>query len=235
MNKEKNKVIKCDNKSTFIKIAGKYLLEDLQSLVLEKKTINIAISGGSTPIDIFGYLLTLKFEHWNKINFYWVDERFVSFDNKDNNATNALKILNSLNAKGFYRMDTSKPNARLAAEDYSRLLETNLSISNGFPYFDLILLGMGTDGHTASLFPNTDVLGEVQKSVAGVFLEQLNSYRITLTYPTILNARKRLVLFGGLEKNIIFDKIRNDESYSDSYPIKKIYSESNVNDLYIHY
>jgi 6-phosphogluconolactonase len=235
MNKEKHKEIKCDDKSTFIEVAGKYFLEELQLLGSEKEIINIAISGGSTPIDIFGYLLTLEFEYWNKINFYWVDERFVSFDDKDNNARNALKILNSLNAKGFYRIDTSKSNAKLTAADYSELLKKNLPIKNGFPYFDLVLLGMGTDGHTASLFPNTDVLGEVQKSVAGVFLEQLNSYRITLTYPTILNARKRLVLFGGLEKNIIFDKIKNDENYSDSYPIKKIYSESNVNDLYIYY
>ncbi len=226
--------IKCEDKSAFIELAAKRLISEFELLLAEKNEINIAISGGSTPIGIFKYLLNIDFNAWDKIRFYWVDERFVPLEDEANNAYNALKILRNLEVKGFHRIDTSKLNLESVIEDYKIQLE-KMPKKEGFPYFDLILLGMGTDGHTASLFPDTKVLNEIEESVADVFVTKLDSYRITLTYPTILNAGKRLVLFGGDVKNQIFNEIRNQEKINNNYPIDKIYKESKGEDIYLHY
>lgn len=235
MIKVEHNEIMANNKTNFVKLVGDRLVEDLNRLAIKQTEINIAISGGSTPIDIFKYLLEIDFKNWSKVRFYWVDERFVSPEDKDNNATNALKILQELSECSFYKIDTLKESAELSAKYYAEFLNNTLPIKNKFPYFDLILLGMGDDGHTASLFPNTGVLNESKRSVASVFVEKLNSYRITLTYSTILNAGKRYVLFGGEKKQKIFSEIKSNVISSNQYPIKKIFTDSLSIDEYLYY
>lgn len=228
------KLTQATDKSMFVEMVTNKLLVELQSILETQETINIAISGGSTPIAIFEALVASNFSNWEKISFYWVDERFVSHDASDNNAHNALKILGKLSAKGFYRMKTNFADAAIAAADYAKCLEEGLPMVNGFPQFDLILLGMGGDGHTASLFPHTDILNEDEKTVASVYVKKLDSYRVSLTYPTILNAKKRYVIIGG-GKTTTLEQVQAAESAYEDFPIYKIMLEGNQNDEYLYY
>lgn len=226
--------VKFKNKIDFIQKTASKVLSDIQNIILEKGTVNIAISGGNTPIDIFKFWVNSSFNQWEKVSFFWVDERFVPYDDVMNNASNALKILSELNAKDFYRMETNLGNAEKGAESYEVCLNKQLPVVENFPYFDLILLGIGTDGHTASLFPNTSILEETQKSVASVYVKKLDSFRISLTYPTILNAGKRYV-FLGTGKEEAFEKAKLSKSSYIEYPIKKIMKEGKVFDEYLAY
>lgn len=228
------KFIKAVDEASFVEMTTTKILVDFQSILKNKDHINIAISGGNTPNAIFNKLVAFDFNGWEKVSFYWVDERFVPHDAADNNANNALKILGKLPAKGFYRMRTDCVNADIAAVNYEKCLNEQLPIINGFPQFDLILLGMGSDGHTASLFPNTDILEENEKTVASVYVEKLGSYRVSLTYPTILNASKRYVIIGGGKETIIM-QVQDSNSNFKEYPIRKIMIEGNESDEYLHY
>jgi 6-phosphogluconolactonase len=226
--------IKFKNRLDFVQKTGNKVLVDIQKIILEKGKVNIAISGGNTPIDIFKFWLNSSFNQWDKVSFFWVDERFVPYNDIKNNASNALKILNELNVEGFYRMETNLGSAEKSAESYEQCLTKQLPIVENLPYFDLILLGIGTDGHTASLFPYTSILEETQKSVASVYVEKLDSFRISLTYPTILNAGKRYV-FLGIGKEKAFEKAKLADSSHTKYPIKKIMTQGKAHDEYLSY
>lgn len=228
------KLIQTANKSSFVEVIKTKLITDFQRILETQKSINIAISGGNTPIAIFEALVNSNFSEWERVAFYWVDERFVSHNALDNNANNALKILGELPTKGFYRIKTDSPNATIAADNYAKCLKEQLPIVNGFPKFDLILLGMGSDGHTASLFPHTEILEETEKAVASVYVKKIDSYRVSLTYPTILNASKRYVIIGG-GKTTILNKVQNPNSSFKEYPICKIITDGNISDEYLYY
>ena len=226
--------LKFESKEKFNNYTGQKMLDEMTNVIEAKGLVNIAISGGRTPLGVFEYWLNSDFRHWGKVNFFWVDERYVPLTNKDNNAYNALRILHSLPAKSFNRIETNLSSPEETATHYSSLLHTILPVSNGLPYFDIIQLGMGDDGHTGSLFPQTSIIEEKDKTVSSVFVEKLNAYRITLTYPTILNAGKKFI-FIGANREKIYKNIRlNDVSYRD-FPIKKVMDESQSLDEYLYF
>jgi len=208
------------------------IIKDL--LVDTPEKINIAISGGSTPAPIFKlWKNSVDGIEWSRVNIFWVDERFVPFDDANNNATNALAHIGNLGAN-IFRINTSASSPELAASTYETTIRKNVDkVENDIPVFDIILLGMGGDGHTASLFPETDILNESSKLVKEVFVHKLASDRVSMTYPLILAARYRVMVFGGQKKIEVFQKIQ--ESTANLFPSSRIFKEGGDSDKWFYF
>jgi|ERR1044071_914866 6-phosphogluconolactonase len=175
-----------------------------QAAIAERGRFTVALSGGSTPKRVYELLASESYREqleWSKVHIFFGDERCVPPDDAESNyrmANEALLSCVDLPAKNIHRMNgvgDAISNARLY-EDEMRAFFNDAA----WPRFDLILLGMGDDGHTASLFPGTEVLMEGEAWVAGLWVEKLGAYRITLTAPAINHAAHILFLVTGENK-----------------------------------
>ncbi len=159
----------------------------------------VALSGGSTPRQMFELLASDEFRgqvDWAKVRVFWSDERAVPPDNDESNyamARRALLIRVPIPEGNVHRMEAERAGIGRAAHDYEEILRKYLELDDlGFPQFHLILLGMGKDGHTASLFPGTRVLRQTSRWVSTPMVTKLNMRRMTLTLP-VLDAAMRVV------------------------------------------
>ncbi len=190
----------------------------------------VALSGGSTPRDLYALLAMPEFAtqvDWTRVHFFWGDERAVPPNHADSNYRMAREALLS-------KISVPDPNvhrihAELVPDDAAREYESELrnffqsqDTQVNLPSFDLILLGLGTDGHTASLFPHTNVLDETERWVAAVYVEKLETHRITLTVP-VINAAKNIVwLVAGADKADIVRAVLRDADHPDDLPAQHI-------------
>ncbi len=163
---------------------------------------------------------------WETIRFYWGDERHVSPDHQDSNYRMAQEALLShvpVIPEHIHRMKGELPKASDAAEAYEDELQEEFnSPPEEVPVFDLILLGMGPDGHTASLFPGTDVVHESSRWVAAPWVEKFQTHRVTLT-PVVLNqARHVMFLVSGTEKAKALHAVLEGPPDPDQYPSQVI-------------
>jgi 6-phosphogluconolactonase len=166
-----------------------------------------AVSGGQTPRTFFELLAS---EHvaasvpWEQAHLFQVDERAVAPDRPESNyrmIRQALLDHVPAAAANFHRMEAERPDLSAAAKDYERVLALELKPSQGQPpRFDLILLGLGADGHTASLFPGSKALTEGRRWVVPNFVPKLNTHRMTLTYPVLNAAAEVVFVVTGEEK-----------------------------------
>ena len=166
----------------------------------------VALSGGSTPRGLHQELVT-NFSSclpWDKVFFFWGDERHVPPDSSDSNYRMANETLLSklpISPENIFRVPAELPDARGAAGKYEQTLQQFFRSKQGaFPKFDFILLGMGPDGHTASLFPGTAALQAKDHLVVANWVDKLNTFRITFTYPVLNNAASVMFLVNGDEK-----------------------------------
>ena len=163
----------------------------------------VALSGGSTP-KILYQLLADQFQAqvpWSKTQFFWSDERHVPPDHPESNFRMAHEALLSrvpVPESNVHRVHSENPSAQEAADEYEKVI---------VPRLDLILLGLGADGHTASIFPGSDVLHETKRLVAAPWVEKLNTYRITMTLPLLNNGASILFLVSGAEKAQIVKEV----------------------------
>jgi len=183
-----------------------------------KPLFTAALSGGSTPIGMFRLLATdPRFKHfpWEHTHLFWVDERCVPFDDPNSNFGNAANILlrkvpipkNNIHPISCFL------NAEDGAENYEEKIFKFFHLSEKeIPAFDLILLGVGKDGHIASLFPRSSALKEKKRLVLAVKGGEPNVNRVTLTLPVINNAKQILFLAVGKAKAKIVAKIIADRS-----------------------
>jgi 6-phosphogluconolactonase len=205
--------------------SARFLYHTLKTLSENKKNISIALSGGSTPLPILSILKEYKL-NWEYFNFFMVDERNVPTSNPSSNFGNIEKVFFKSISSSSHPMINDKYSIEKCAINYEKLLCSKIPLGeNSLPIFDLILLGIGDDGHTASLFPDTKGLNESKKVVIKNSVPQLNTERITLTYPVILNASKIIILAKGSAKNEILKEIKIGKG--DHYPIARIIN-SNV-------
>ena len=183
-----------------------------------------ALSGGSSPKALF-QLLANEFANefpWENTWFYFGDERYVPHDHPDSNylmAKNAMLDPMNVDQGHIFPVDTS-----LSPEDAARAYQTTLQRSFGedFPRFDLILLGLGDDAHTASLFPGTDVLDNETDLVSAVYIPQMKVHRITLTKKLINNARNVAFLTYGENKSDAVRQVLQQEGGYRVYPARLI-------------
>jgi len=170
----------------------------------------VALSGGSTPKAMFRVLADEFRDRvsWSKIHFFWSDERHVSPDHPDSNYRMANETLLShvpVPPENIHRIHGENPNAAEAASEYEQTLRD--VTKQTLPRLDLIFLGLGTDGHTASIFPGSEVLRERKRLVAAPWVEKLKTYRITMTLPLINNATSVVFLVSGAEKAEIVKEV----------------------------
>ena len=209
----------------FDSFSAEFLHNTLKIFSENKKNISIALSGGSTPLPILSILKEYKL-NWEYFNFFMVDERNVSISSSSSNYGNIEKVFFRDVNSSSYSMINDNYSIEECAINYEKLLCSKIPLGeNNLPIFDLILLGIGDDGHTASLFPDTKGLNESKKAVIKNSVPQLDTERITLTYPVILNASKIIILAKGAAKGEILKKIKIGKG--DHYPIAQIIN-SNV-------
>ena len=163
----------------------------------------VALSGGSTPKSLYSVLARSALP-WDKIFFFWSDERHVPPDHPDSNYRIAKEALLSkvpVPPENIFRVRAEEKDANVVAKDYEEALRSFFGLRPGeFPRFDLILLGLGPDGHTASLFPNTAALNETKLLVVANWVEKFKANRITFTYPVLNNAACVIFLVSGADK-----------------------------------
>jgi 6-phosphogluconolactonase len=183
--------------------------------IAERNVFRIALSGGSTPTILYDALLSEWRDEmeWEKWEVYWSDERAVPPHSEHSNYHLAMtRLLSNVPVGNILRMPADDENLNLAAEEYGALLKKQFSSEN--PEFDLILLGMGSDGHTASLFPGSPAL-ESGSLVAAVETDQEIRKRLTFTLRTINHARLVFFLVIGEDKAGKVKEILADEDYSN--------------------
>lgn len=225
------KLCRANDEKEWICSSAYYIAESIKRNLKNQQKFNIAVSGGNTPGKVFIELVENEYlsdHEWTQVSFYWVDERVVPKESAESNFGNAYKILKSL-PSDFHPMYDPEKGLDKSVKGYNGLLK-NFPQTNGFPVFDLIVLGIGNDGHTASLFPHTKALEDKQNWVIINDVHQLNTKRITLTFPVIKNARDLLILMNGNEKLHILKEIISGNTH---YPIEEVlYSSNNKTWLY---
>jgi 6-phosphogluconolactonase len=168
----------------------------------------VALSGGSTPRRLYQFLAAEPFRgqvDWSHVEFFWGDERCVPPDDAESNyrmAREAVLARLPLPADHVHRLEAERPDKESAARDYQAVMARVFGVDPAGPppAFDLVLLGMGPDGHTASLFPHTRALDETGRWVVVNFVPKFSTDRLTLTRPVLNRAREVLFLVAGADK-----------------------------------
>ena len=190
---------------------------------------HVALSGGSTPRSLFERLVSADFigqVDWQHVHIYFGDERCVPPNHPDSNFRMAHEALLShvaIPATQIHRMKAELPNAHEAAAEYQQVLTAQLPRSPaGTPRFDLVLLGLGPDGHIASLFPDTPILQERQRLTAAVYVDQLQAWRISVTFPMINNASNILLMATGETKAEPLRRVFANDTHTPLLPVQMI-------------
>lgn len=176
-----------------------------RSAIAAHGRFTVALSGGSTPKALYS-LLAADFGDfpWNRSFLFFGDERHVPPADADSNyrmVNESLLTKIAIPARNVFRVAAENPDAAAAAADYESQLRLFFAIQSGeFPRFDLILLGMGSDGHTASLFPDSFALEEQSRLVVANWVAKFNTHRITFTFPVLNRAAEVMFLAPGADK-----------------------------------
>jgi 6-phosphogluconolactonase len=194
--------------------------------VRSKDRFTVALAGGSTPKALYSLLATNAALPWDRMYFFFGDERHVPPDHPESNYRMARETLLSkvpILASNIFRVSAENPDASQAAQSYEQTLRHFFQTPLGsFPRFDLILLGMGPDGHTASLFPATKALQERSRLVVANWVEKFKTDRITLTLPVLNNAAMVMFLVGGQDKAETLKEVLEGSQPADLLPSKLI-------------
>lgn len=194
----------------------------------------IALAGGSTPRILYRTLAATVPAHWSwaDVQVFFGDERDVPPDHPDSNARMARETLLDqipIPAQNVHPMRSADASLRRDAARYAAVLRRLVpSSEDGWPQLDLILLGLGSDGHIASLFPGTCVLHERQLSVAAVHVPQQRSWRLSLTLPVLERARHLLFLVAGADKSRVLAAARAGPGSAGSLPVHRLQPRGEV-------
>jgi 6-phosphogluconolactonase len=196
--------------------------------VAQRGRFTIALPGGSTPKSLFNLLATnaRTVLPWDRTFFFWGDERHVPPTDPDSNYRMAEETMLSkipVAAGNVFRIPAENPDAAAAAEAYEQSLRKFFQLGPGeVPIFDLILLGMGPDGHTASLFPGSAGLQEKSRLVIANWVDKLKTSRLTLTLPVLNAARCVTFLVSGTDKAAMLKTVLEEDAPAEQYPSKLI-------------
>jgi 6-phosphogluconolactonase len=185
----------------------------------------VSLSGGSTPKALYSELAGPKFASlpWNKIFFFWGDERHVPPSSLDSNyrmVNNALLSKVPVPPENIFRVRAEQKDADAVAQEYEKVVSEFFQLKPGqFPRFDLVLLGLGPDGHTASLFPGSKGLKETQRIFIANRVERMDTDRLTFTYPVLNAAACDMFLVSGEGKK---EKIRQILEEHQDFPATKV-------------
>jgi 6-phosphogluconolactonase len=214
-----------------IKGLADYFVQTVNTAIKEKGKCTVVLSGGNSPKKLYELLTTSEYSRqidWDKIYFFFGDERYVPFTDPGNNGNMAKKALFEPlmipDANIFY-INTAAPPEESAKKYSQRILSY---FKNDPVRFDLVLLGLGDNSHTASLFPHTPVLKEKKALVSAVYIKELSSYRITMTAGLINEAHAIAFLVYGEAKAMAVHNVLEGEKDFETYPAQLIIPEEGV-------
>ena len=200
--------------------------------VAARGRFSVALSGGTTPRSVYALLAEDDPRTrlpWDKVHFFFGDERNVPPSNPDSNyrmAQEAMFSRISVPEGNIHRIE-AELKAEDAADAYQQLLRSFFALKPGeLPRFDLVLLGMGPDGHTASLFPGSTALAETSRLVAANWVEKFKAFRITLTFPVLNQAAEVLFLVSGADKAEMLRNVLRGDRSAATYPAQRVQPQS---------
>lgn len=211
------KTIICRDSAELSRKAAEQFTALARQAIAARGRFSVALSGGSTPKALYSLLATGEFSEqlaWRHIHFFWGDERCVPPDHAESNFHMVQESLLSkiaMPSENVHRMIGEIEPAIAASAYETELRRFFPSSQQKLPRFDLILLGLGEDGHTASLFPGSLALNETEHWVATPYVEKLNAHRLTLTLPAINHARDIFFLVAGQNKASVVQDLFADE------------------------
>lgn len=210
------------NADVLIHTVANWMVDVIADTLKQQDRFTIALSGGNTPKSLHVLLASDAYRHkidWAKLHFFFGDERFVPFNDERNNAKMAFDtLLNHVPVKPeqIHVMQTENTSPEASAMAYETILHTYF---DGKPFgFDLVLLGMGDDGHTLSLFPGTEVIDETKKWATHLWLEAQQMYRITLTAPIVNQSAQVAFLTTGANKAQALKAVLEGTKQVHQYP-----------------
>lgn len=198
--------------SSLIDAAAEHFVAAARAAIAKRGVFFVALAGGTTPKGLYQKLAMSPFFEqvdWSRVHLFFGDERCVAPTHDDSNFKMArLAMIDHIPVpmENVHRVPTESGDAAVVAGHYAETLE---QIMRGQP-FDLVLLGLGPDGHIASLFPETAALEVTDKRVTSLFVEKFQSWRVTLTYPVINESRQVIVFIAGAAKAEIVRDITNE-------------------------
>jgi len=204
------------NASALCEAAANRLMDLAEQAIIDQGEFHIALAGGSTPRMLYSLLALSPYKEcidWQHIHVYFGDERCVAPDHNDSNfkmANDTLLSHISIPEANIHRIPAELDDHDEAAQQYAEILTHNIPCIYGLPMFDLILLGIGPDGHIASLFPGTPALDESNRLATAVYVEKFDSWRISLTYPVINNANHIIIFASGEGKADVLQSVLGD-------------------------
>jgi len=214
-----------DDLDALLVAAREEVVARAQKALRARRRFTLALSGGSTPKRLYESLATAEID-WARCQIFFGDERCVPPDHADSNyrmAREALLSKVAIPEKHVHRVKSEDADPERAAKAYEQELQSFFKLRPGeLPTFDLCLMGMGPDGHTASLFPGTSALAEEVRLAAAPYVEKLNAWRVTLTAPVFNHARCVLFLVGGADKAEALKGVLESERPADELPSKLI-------------
>ncbi|MDR1242383.1 MAG: 6-phosphogluconolactonase [Deltaproteobacteria bacterium] len=193
--------------------AAELIEEQCNEALATRSLFNLAISGGKTPLSLFRLLSSPEWEkriYWERTALYWVDERCELPDSpKSHYGIARRELLSRVPLTRFYRIK-GEAHPEEAAEAYERLLRDHFCLGRGeAPRFDCIVLGLGNDGHTASIFPGQSAVEEKSRLVVDQYIHSMKSSRVTMTFPVFNNARCCIFMASGKEKHPVLSTALN--------------------------
>lgn len=201
------------------------IIAAIKDCLNQQEVCRIALAGGSTPGKIYQLITSSSSSSeidWSAVRFFLGDERFTS-DIEQRNATLVEKTLlqsDLIPASSFIPINQNADTAEIAAAEYQQAIVQEFSSvdQDNIPRFDLILLGMGSDGHTASLFPGENILKNFNQLIATAQAPVDPKNRVSMTYPLLINARKIFFLISGESKAKVVEQVVNQPDQA-GYPI----------------
>lgn len=200
-----------------------------QEAIRARGSFHVALAGGQTPRRLYQRLASAAYAphiDWTHTWIYFGDERAVPPEHPDSNyrmVREALLDHVGIPPGQIFRIKAESADIEQAARAYAEDLDRHLPRGpNGIGQFDLVLLGLGEDGHTASLFPDTDILSVLDRAAAAVYVDKFCAWRISLTLPTINHARHVIVLAAGAAKARIVHAALGEPPSSRPLPIQRI-------------
>jgi 6-phosphogluconolactonase len=221
-------IIICRDADELAHKAAEQFIALANDAVTRSGRFTVALSGGSTPRALYSLLASADYRgqiNWRCVHLFWGDERCVPPDHTESNYRMVHEALLSkiqMPPENIHRM-TGEKEPRLAASEYADELRRFFQLSPGqLPRFDLILLGLGEDGHTASLFPGTDALRDKEHLVATAYVERLKAHRLTITLPVINAGAQVSFLVSGESKSAIVRALLGPDPDTTQYPAGKV-------------
>ena len=224
-----NHLIVQPNRAEFARTAAGMIAAASLISIDQRGAFNIALAGGSTPGPVYELLTADSDIDWSRCNIFWSDERCVPPDHAESNYRLVREaLLDRLpHAPALVaRMESELPPEK-AARSYEQVIREILPVQeSGIPRFDLVLLGMGDDGHTASLFPGSESLQITDHLVAADYVRKVDAFRLTFTYPLINAGRHVLILVSGASKADTLHSVLQGPPQPWKFPVQGVHPTS---------